>query len=796
MIVNQDNSFKNSLSQDFNLKKTLSLYFKQWRWFVISCLLCLCIAFTYLRYTRPSYEAYAKIMLLDDKDNSSPSAVFQDLSLFSESEEAKVEDQIQIIRSRDLIRSVVKKLKLNLRYYTKGRVYESELYGNGIPVNFNFIASDSIINKTNSEFFIDINSSVGFNYRANESDTPKKYAFGENIPTSFGGLIITPKNSDTEKLIGYDLRVSMSSVNYVAEIIRQNISVEPYGKSSKVLIVSATNNLSQKAKDIVSTLIEEYNYSTLKLKNSRSKNTAEFIDSRVELIASDLVNVDDSIVRFKTGNKITDVSSEAGQFLSSSTQNEQLLDQAQTEYRVLSYMKETLDTDSSKFEPIPSLGTSDPSINALSARYSELLANRERLLTSAGEKNLVIVQLDESLNAIRQNLEQSIDNAKKTLNIRINGLQSQSDRINSKIYSVPGQESKLRGIERKQGIKEALYLYLLQKREEATISMTATSPSVKVVDEAFSTGVPVSPNSQVIYIAALFIGLFLPFSVIYVNDLLDNKIHNKEDLEKIINDITVLGELPRLKGKDLDSLVQRNDRSLLSESFRIIRTNFDYVRRGRQVKEYDNVIFVTSTINGEGKSFFSVNFALTLANTDKRVLLIGADIRNPKTDLGTLNQNKKRVSKIGLTEYLIDDSILIGEAIDTYDVGENKIDVLLSGKVPPNPAELLMSDRMKPLFDKVSNQYDFVIVDTAPAMLVTDTLLFSQFAGHTIYLTRADYTEKEILNFAKDLHSKNKLNGMMLVVNDVNQSNFGYGARYGYYGAPEKKSIIKRFLGD
>jgi capsular exopolysaccharide synthesis family protein len=294
------------------------------------------------------------------------------------------------------------------------------------------------------------------------------------------------------------------------------------------------------------------------------------------------------------------------------------------------------------------------------------------------------------------------------------------------------------------------------------------------------------------YMGALFLGLFIPFSFIYIKDLLDNKIHNKEDLEKLINDIPVLGEIPRLTSKELKQFVKRNDRSLLAESFRIIRTNFDYVKRGRHVEAYNNVIFVTSTINGEGKSFFSINMALTFANTDKRVLLIGADIRNPQIEFEPLKQKTKQAAKIGLTEYLSDDAILVGEAINTVDVGQNKIDVLLSGKIPPNPAELLMSDRMKPLFDKVSDQYDYVIVDTAPSMLVTDTLLFSQFAGHTVYMTRADYTESSILNFAKDLHDKEKLKGMMLVVNDVNQSNFGYGAKYGYYGAKKKKSWFSR----
>ena len=640
-------------------------------------------------------------------------------------------------------------------------------------------------------------SELDFEYRETEDGDSKRYAFGETIPTFFGGMVITP-NSETLKkatIEGTNLRVQMTSVEVLTESLRNRIDVYQSGKSSKIVSINLVDPLPQKAIDIINTLIKEYDQYSSYIKNIRSKNTASFIDSRIDLIASDLVSVDDSIVRFKTSNKITDVTSEAGQFLSSSAQNEQLLDESKTQLRVLEYMNESLQDDAS-YAPIPgNLGSGDPAISALASRYSELLANRERLLRSAGEKNLVVVELDQSLNAIRENLKQNIDNAKKSLRIRMSSLENQSERINSKIFSVPGQERKLRSIERKQGIKESLYLYLLQKREEAAITLTATSPNLKIVDEAYSYGDPVSPNTKVIYMAALFLGLFIPFSVIYVKDLLDTKIHNREDLEGSIKDITVLGELPRLKGKELASLVKRNDRSLLSESFRIIRTNFDFVRRGRHVKKYDNVIFVTSTINGEGKSFFSINMALTLANTDKRVLLIGADIRNPKTDLGIINQNKKRVSKIGLTEYLSDDAILVGEAIETYEVENNKIDVILSGKIPPNPAELLMSDRMEPLFDKVSDQYDYVIVDTAPSMLVTDTLLFSHFAGHTIYITRADYTEKPLLNFVKDLHDKQKLKGMMLVVNDVDQANFGYGARYGYYGAPKKKSFFKRFSG-
>lgn len=773
----------------FNFKKTIQLYSKQWKWFFVCLILALGLAFLYLRYTIPQFAAYAKIMILEESDGSASGAnAFKDLSFFAEQEEAGIEDEILVFTSRIFMQDIVKKLNLNIQVFNRGRVNESELYKSA-PINFNFIATDSIINATNFNFYIDIISETNFSYRVFEDDEPKKVAFGENIETLYGGLVITPK-LDIKKIIGSTLRIKITPVLDVASSLRKRISISPVSRSSKVLSLYFKDPVPQKTIDVLNTLIETYDTSTKEKKNIISKNTVNFIDKRVELIASDLINVDDSIVRFKTGNKVTDVASEAGQFLSSSAQNEQQLDQVRTQLMQLNYMDSALGDDSS-FNSIPSnLGLGDGSISALSSQYNELLRTRDAKLKSAGAKNPVVLQLDATLKGIRQNLSNSIQNSKQSLSIQINSLQGQAQRINSKIFSVPGQQSKLRSIERKQGIKESLYLYLLQKREEAAISLTATSPNLKIIDEAYGLGFPVFPDKKIVYLGAFFIGLLIPFSVIYVKDLLDNKIHNKEDLESEVRNITVLGEVPRIRTKD-KSLVERNDRSILSESFRIIRTNFDYVMRGRKIKNYSNVIFVTSTINGEGKSFFSMNMALTMANTNKRVLLIGADIRNPQIFSAIKDKNTKG-SKVGLTEYLVDKSILLGETINEFNVNDIKIDVLLSGKVPPNPAELLMGDRVKELFDAVSEQYDYVIVDTAPSMLVTDTLLISQYAGHTIYLTRAGYTEKQILNFAKELHVDKKLNGMMLVVNDVNQSNFGYGAKYGYYGAPKKKGLFKR----
>ncbi|HMR16290.1 MAG TPA: polysaccharide biosynthesis tyrosine autokinase [Mariniflexile sp.] len=778
----------------FNLKKAASIYLKRWFWFVLSILICLSIAYINLRYTAPSYMATAKIMLLSDKDASSPGAIFKDLPFFAEKEDAKVEDEMEVIMSRDFFQRVAKDLHLNIQHFAKGRIYDSEIYNNA-PITITFIASDSIIDRVSFSFHTEILSNKDFNYWVNDGDDPKKISFGEKIPTAFGGMIITPSTANIENHIGSDIRTQMSSINAIAESLKRRINIFQEVKGSKIINISIQDPIEQKAKDIVNTLIDRYNEATMEQKNIKSINTAKFINDRVELIAKDLVGVDDSIVRFKTGNKVTDVASEAGQFLTTSMQNEQLLEQSRMQLRQLNYMDSSLG-ETNSFTPIPSnLGLGDPTIVTLSSKYNELITERERLLKSAGEKNSVVIQLDQNLRSLKDNLARSIQNSKKSLGIQINSFENQSNRLNSKIYSVPGQESKLRGIERKQGIKESLYLYLLQKREEAAISLTATTPSSKVIDMAYSSGSPVAPNKKMFYIAALLLGFLIPFGIIYIGDLLDTKIHNKEDLEREVKNISVLGEIPRVKTglKQTESLlVEKNDRSILSESFRIIRTNFDYVRRGRTVEHYDNVVFVTSTINGEGKSFFSLNMALTMANTDKRVLLIGADIRNPQLQTAIKKHLKPHSSMVGLTEYLVDKTILAGETINSYVINDIKIDILLSGKVPPNPAELLMSKRVKELFDYASNQYDIVIVDTAPAMLVTDTLLISAYAGHTIYLTRAGHTEKRVLNFAKELHNDKKLNGMMLVVNDVSQSNFGYGAKYGYYGKPEKKGLFKR----
>jgi tyrosine-protein kinase Etk/Wzc len=497
MITNENKVINEIDSEGFNFKKAISVYLKQWKWFILSVMLCVSLAFIYLRYTTPHFAAYSKIMILGDTEGSSGADVFKDLSIFSDKEDAAVDDEIQVITSREFMQNIVKSLKLNIQYFTKGRVYESELYKSA-PITINFIASDSIINNTNFGFFIDVTSETEFNYRVLEDDSPKKVIFGEKITTSFDGMIITPK-TNIESFIGKTIRVKLTPVKYVSASLKSRLSIAPVAKSSKVLTISIHDAVKTKAKEIISFLIEEYNTSSVEKKNTKSINTARLIDKRVESIAADLVSVDSSIVRFKTGNKVTDVTSEAGMFLSSSVQNEQQLDATRTQLRLLNSVNESLDGGS--YNPIPSnLGSGDPSISGLSLKYNELVGQRNSLLKNgAGKKNQMVLQFEQSINSIKEDLKRSVNNSKKAYRIQINSLENQSSRINSKIFSVPGQQSKLRSIERKQGIKESIYSYLLEKREEAIISLTSTSPNVKIIDKAYVNESAIFPKKGIVY---------------------------------------------------------------------------------------------------------------------------------------------------------------------------------------------------------------------------------------------------------------------------------------------------------
>lgn len=787
-----------SKPQDFSssneLSEIISSYLKYWYWFVLSVIFFIVCAFIYNRYATPKYELTAKIQILEEKGAGSELAVFKDLD-FLGGKQSEVEDEIEVINSRSNFIDVVKRLKSNVVFYEVGDVKTSEIYEE-IPVTINFLEPDSVIYQSKLVFGLDLISPNSFNYKDFENETIKSYGYGKNIPTAIGDIVITPNPEFLNNYLDKELKVVIKPVADVAVGYKNMVKISNIDEYSKIVNLNIEHPIRTKGIHILNELIAVYNENAIQDKKEIADRTFSFINDRIADIYGSLSTVDQSAEEFKTTRGLADIQSQANINLNVGAANEQELQNYQTQLNIASSMKDYVDGQNSYNELLPSnIGISDPSVANTTAKYNQLVQERKRLLKSSNEKNPMIVNIDEQLSGLKNSLKGSLTNIESNLSLTVNNLSRQQSRINSQIYAAPKQQRALRDITRKQETTESLYLYLLQRREESQVALASTAPKSKVIDTAYLTDdQPVSPNKLKIYLASLILGLLVPFGAIYGQSLLDNKIHSKSSLEKIVKNVPVLAELPRLDKKD-SKFINDNDRSVLAESLRILRTNLDYlIKSKKEVK--NNLILVTSSVSGEGKTFVSSNLSMIFASTNKKVLLIGADIRNPKLysyfidkNIDPLKKSKKgRSTDNGLSEYLLDDRITREDITQSMLVYNNTVDVIYSGKILPNPSELLMKDRMRLLLEEASEAYDYVVIDSAPLMLVTDTLLISPFVNHSIYVTRAGTTETKVVNFPIMLQEEGKLKGLSFVVNDVKDGNLGYGGKYGYgYGIKVKK---------
>lgn len=776
-----------------DIKTIISSYIKHWKWFVICGLMALFIAYLNIRYTVPEYAVKSQIQIVQEKNSPNEMSVFQDLNIMG-GVSKQVEDEIEIIASRSNFINVVKELGLNKKVMALGKVINSEVYNNP-PVKLNFIAADSVINNTNFSFVIEFFSESSLGFVEVEGDAVKRYSYGNGIPTPVGDLVITPNVKDPKSLIGKRFQIKVSPVEHVANVLKSAVQISVTDEFSNILDVSMTSAIPQKAKDIIDKLIEIYNRNDIDEKRRIADKTSEFIDNRIQLISGTLTSVDKDAQEMLTQKGITGSGLEVGAAVQVSAGSRQNLENARVQLEVVSGLKNYVDGETT-YDEMPVIDVGSGAISQATAQYNQLVAERKRLLQSADEQNPMIVNLDQQLDGLKSTMKSSLAALERNVGMNVSTLQNQLGRIQGTIYSAPENQRELRNITRKQETTESLYLYLLQKREESQIAFASATPKSNIIDRAFMANpTPVKPKKAITYLAALILGLLMPFGVIYAKDLLDTKIHNKHSLEDITKEVPVLGELPSLGKKD-KKLIIKDDRSVLAEALRILRTNLDYLIKSKKDKigYRSNRIFITSSVPGEGKTFVSTNLAMILASTNKKILLIGADIRNPKFytfftgDSIDRLKRPERNKNAGLTEFIFDETIKVKDIINPMLVHHNTIDVIYSGKIPPNPAELLMSARVEELFSNVSEQYDYVIVDTAPLMVVSDTLLISQFADHILYVTRAGVTEKKAVEFPLQLKEDGKINNVSFVVNDVSIDNLGYGGKYGYgYGKTTKK---------
>ncbi|WP_405397957.1 GumC family protein [Maribacter sp. Asnod2-G09] len=776
-----------------DLKNIVSGYTKHWKWFVVCGLMAITFAYLYIRYTIPEYAVKSQIQVVEDKGATSEMSAFQDLDILGGSSQ-KIEDEIEIIGSRSNFIDVVKELKLNFKIIALGNVINSEVYSNA-PMKINFIAADSIINNAKLDFFIEFSSATTFGYTETEGSPYKIYSFGNGISTTIGDMVITPNVKDTKSLIGKEFKIQIQPVENVARSLKGSVKIDMVADKSNILNVSLNSAIPIKAKDIIDKLITIYNRNASEEKRRIADVTSEFINDRIQLISGNLSSVDKDAQELLTQKGMTGSGLEVGAAVQVSAGSRQNLENAKVQLQMVSGLKDYVDGEAG-YDEMPMVDVGSNSLSEASAQYNTLVAERKRLLKSADERNPMIINLNEQLDGLKNTMQSSLNSLERNVGMNVSTLQNQLGRIQGTIYSAPQNQRELRNITRKQETTESLYLYLLQKREESQIAFASASPKSNIIDSAFvASPTPVKPKKAITYLASLILGLLLPFGVIYGKDLLDTKIRNKYSLEAFTKDVPILGELPRLSKKD-SKIIINDDRSVLAEALRIIRANLDFLIKTKRASDSNknNVIFITSSTPGEGKTFVSSNLSMILASTNKKVLLVGADIRNPKLytffsgdsvdKLKTPSRNKDA----GLTEFLLDDTIQVKDIIRPMLVHHNTIDVIYSGKIPPNPAELLMSSKIGDLLAEVSEMYDYVIVDTAPMMVVSDTLLIAPYANHIIYVTRAGVTDENAVKFPLSLRDEGKLKGVSFVVNDVTLNELGYGGKYGYgYNKTSKK---------
>ena len=777
------------IENDFQLRAILDQYLSQWKWFVLGVAICLIISYTYLRYTIPQYRASTTILIKDNKNEGALSelAAFSEMGLGTGTK--NIDNEIEILKSRTLVENTVRKLNLNISLVVKGKVIDSELYNNS-PLKIRFTTTTLKKSRAITLRFIR-KGNEGFLLNGLEDDTlltdfiltPKKiFKYGETIPTIFGDLLIEKKPINGEDLINKEYLITLSTVESVAQGFRNGLVVAPVNKNSNNVIEIATvGPVIDKSEAFLNNLVKNYNEAAVNDKNAISENTSKFISQRLALISEELGGVEKNVESFKTSNRLTDIESEAKLFIDGSSEYNKKTVEIEIQLNLVNSML-TFIKNSTNSDLLPTNVVGDDGASESINTYNQLILDRNRILKSATQNNPTVIKLDQQVTALRSNIISGLERLQSNLKIQQRNLKSQEGKLDNKIEKIPSQERMFRVIARQQKVKEELYLYLLQKNEETAIALAATEPSARVIDAAKGNNVPVSPKKNSIYLGAFLIGLLIPFGVIYLKDLLDTKIKSRLDIEGKIQ-IPFIGDVPT--SDTPNEIMQADSRTSSAEALRIIRTNLDFML-SKVPEGIAKTIFLTSTFPKEGKTFVSVNLAATFALSGKRVLLIGMDIRNPRLD-DYLNLPDK-----GFTNYLYSKDLNLDDLI-VKQQGYEDFYVLPAGVIPPNPAELLMSKKVDSFFETIKKQYDYIIVDTAPVSLVTDTLIIAKHADTFIYVVRANFLEKRMLNIPESLYKEEKLPNMCVLLNDTtSKKGYGYGYGYGYGIEVEKKPWYKK----
>ena len=783
MIDERKDKLGEQSEEQVNIQELLFRYLIHWPWFVISIIICIACAWGYLRLTTPIYNISATVLIKDEKKGggASMSSDLEKMGLEGfVSSSSNVDNEIEVLRSKSLAREVVNNLGLFVTYMDEDEFPSKELYHTSpVLVSLTHQEADKLPGRMEINMILQPTGALGVQITVGEKEYRKQF---DKLPAVFPtdeGTVAFFANNDTLSAVCPENitkeRHITAFINRPFSVLKEyvnSLSIAPTSKTTSVVVISLENTNTRRGRDYINKLLEMYNINANNDKNEVAQKTAEFIDERIGIISKELGSTEQDLENFKRSAGITDLSSEAQIALTGNAEYEKKRVENQTQINLVidlqRYMK------GNEYEVLPSnIGLQDAASAGAIDRYNQMLVERKRLLRTSTENNPTIINLDTSIRAMRTNVQATLDATLKGLQITKEDLAREASRYSRRINDAPTQERQFVSIARQQEIKSGLYLMLLQKREENAITLAATANNAKIIDEALADDNPISPKKTIVYLAALVLGVGLPVGVIYLIGLTKFKIEGRADVEKLTS-LPVVGDIPLADEKTGSIAVFENQNNLMSETFRNVRTNLQFM-----LENGKNVILVTSTISGEGKSFISANLAISLSLLGKKVVIVGLDIRKPGLNK-VFNIPKK---EHGITQYLTNTTANLMDFVQPSDINKNLF-ILPGGTVPPNPTELLARGGLEKAIETLKANFDYVILDTAPVGMVTDTLLIGRVADLSVYVCRADYTHKAEFTLINELAENNKLPNLCIAINglDLNSRKYGYYYGYGKYG--------------
>lgn len=771
--------------KDFDIQKIAFKFLGYWKYYLLCLGLFFALGAVFIRYSNPLYKINAQLLIQDQQTSSGNSSSFLQQSTMSDfnglfSLQSNINNELSILQTRDLIEQVIDKMDLTKVYSNEGSIRDVENYDK-VPFKADFFPYSDTISEIQLHLdFKDGNKNDEFALVA--GDNKMKCKLNDTIKLAQGKIVFHRSGIPFQDK-PYMLDIKPKELVYTG--IKNNLFISQDDKDATIITISYNSNLPKKGEDFVNNLIDAYLHHNINDKNQMNDSAISFINERIGIVSNDLGAIEKNIQQFKQANKIVDLDEQAKALVASGSDYYQKLNEADVQLDIIKTMLGFVQGDKNGNRPVPALITNDPAFLLLIQQYNTLLSQKSRLLVSVKENNPLIQNLNTQLNGLRSDIQRSLLNQQKSVEIGRQQLVEQNAKINTMVYNAPAQEREYIDYSREKDVKQALYLYLLEKKEETSISKASSLSNASVIQKPKSDYIPYFPNKILIFAVCGLLGLIIPTLFIIVRDLFSNRITSRDDITSGTN-VTILAEV----GHNETALIslEKEGRTSVAEQFRVLRTNLDFVAGGKKCP----VILNTSSTTGEGKSFVSANLAQMFAFTGKKVLLMELDLRKPM-----LSNMFSMTNDLGFSNYAISPDKKITDFIKPIP-GIKNLYILPSGPVPPNPAEMILAKFSKEVFKNLENEFDIIIMDTPPYGVVTDTQLLSKFSDINLFVIRQGVSYKISLDTLNDLKNVKQLSNLYIIVNDVKRGNryqYGYGRYYGYgYGYHQSSKSKKGLL--